>query len=105
MAEGILSYPFRLNAQGTAATTGYGTDQEIDEAIAVLVLTQIGERPLAPEFGVPDPAFAGLHVGDVQTGLDTFGPAGIQVSDVVLTPVSSTVSEADIVWNREEENE
>lgn len=102
MTDGVISYPFRLTPQGTAATTDYGSDREVEEAIAVLILTQVGERAMVPEYGVPDPAYAGLHVGDLQTGLDTYGPAGVKVSDVVLTPVNATVSEADILWTRDE---
>lgn len=100
MAEGIISYPFRLTAQGTVAVTGYGTDQEVEEAIAVLILTESGERPMYPTFGVPDTGFAGLSPGDVQVGLNVFGPSGIIVTGVDLVPVNDTQAVANVLWTR-----
>lgn len=100
MANGTLSFPFRLGADGAAATVGYGTDAEVDEAIAVLVLTRPGERPLNPTFGVPDPTFAGLYTGDVQVGLDEFGPAGITIDSVTNEPIDGHdhVVRAVVAW-------
>lgn len=105
MAEGVLSFPFRLTPQGDVAVTGYGTDQEVDEAIAALVLTMVGERPMSPEYGIPDPGFAGLHTGDVQVGLDEYGPTGVTVQEIVLEPVTDAMSTADIRWARDEDVE
>lgn len=98
MADGVLSFPFRIDPQGNAATTGYGTEQEVDEAIAVTVLTNMGERLMYPTFGVPDPAFAGLAPGDVQVCLDAYGPSGVQVSSVDQEPLNETQSVAAIRW-------
>lgn len=98
MADGVLSFPFRMDPQGHAATAPFGSNQEIDEAIAVLVLTLMGERPMNPAFGVPDPVFAGLGTGDVQVGLDEFGPAGVMVTSVEQAPLTDTESVATIRW-------
>jgi hypothetical protein len=100
MANGILSFPFRLGPDGSVVTVGYGTDPEIEEAIAVLALTHIGERPMRPEFGIPDPTFAGLHTGDIQVGLDDYGPAGVMVTAITTETVSDTVDRAKISWRR-----
>lgn len=97
---GILSFPFRLDPTGRAATVQAGSDTEVDEAIAVLVLTNTGERPMAPQFGIPDPAFSGISISDVQVGLDQFGPAGIEVMDLEITPRSESKSDAEIRWAR-----
>ena len=103
MATGSLSFPFRLTPTGAVATVERGSDAEIDEAIAVLCLTTIGERRMRPGFGVPDPAFAGLFVGDVQVGLDEHGPEGITVIAVDSTPVNNSQEVADIRWTRDAE--
>lgn len=103
MADGAISFPFRLTPTGSVATVERGSDAEIEEAIAVLCLTPIGERPMRPTFGVPDPAFAGLHVGDVQVGLDEHGPEGVTVLSVSSTPHSNTQEVADIQWTRSAE--
>jgi hypothetical protein len=105
MADGTLSFPFRFTPTGAAATVGYGTDAEIDEAIATLTLTQLGERPMAPSYGIPDPAFSGLHTGDVQVGLADHGPAGITITEVTMTPISETASHATIQWSRDTDEE
>lgn len=100
MATGALSFPFKLNPDGTADTVGYGTDREVEEAIAALVLTHLGERLMHPTFGVPDPAFAGLDVGDIQVGLDQFGPAGINIQSVTTEPVEGAdqMVRAKVAW-------
>lgn len=100
MADGALSFPFRLTPTGSVATVERGSDAEIDEAIAVLVLTTIGERPMRPGYGVPDPAFSGLHVGDVQVGLDEHGPKGVVVQSVTSSPKNNTQAVAEIRWSR-----
>lgn len=101
MADGVLSFPFRLNPSGVAATVGYGTDAEISEAIAVLTLTQLGERPMAPDFGVPDPAFHGIHTGDIQVGLNDHGPVGVTITSIDTIPATETLSRATIHWSRD----
>lgn len=98
MSNGVLSFPFRLAPDGTAVTTGRGTDAEVDEAIAALCLTHLGERHMNPGYGIPDPAYSGLHVGDVQVGLDDYGPAGITVTQVTKETVNETTDRAKITW-------
>ena len=98
MSNGVLSFPFRLASDGTAVTTGRGTDAEVDEAIAALCLTHLGERLMTPGFGIPDPAYSGLHVGDVQVGLDDYGPAGIVVTAVITETVNENTDRAKIAW-------
>lgn len=101
--SGILSFPFRLDPTGRAATVQPGSDAETDEAIAVLVLTMLGERPMSPQYGIPDPAFAGLALSDIQVGLDQFGPQNIRVNAVNITPRTETKSDAEILWSRKGE--
>jgi hypothetical protein len=103
VAGGSLSFPFRLTPTGAAATVVRGSNAEIDEAIAVLALTVIGERPMRPGFGVPDPGFGGLHLGDIQVGLDAHGPQGVTVTGIKKTPINDTYEVDEITWSRGEE--
>lgn len=103
MADGAISFPFRLTPTGSVATVERGSDAEIEEAIAVLCLTTIGERRMRPSFGVPDPAYAGLHVGDVQVGLDEHGPSGVIIQSVTSTPKNNSQEVAEILWERDAE--
>ena len=105
MADGALSFPFRLTPTGAAATVVRGSDAEVDEAIAVLALTTIGERQMRPTFGVPDPAFGGLHLGDIQVGLDTHGPDGITVTGIRKTVETDSYEVDEITWSRRAEGD
>ena len=100
MSDGALSFPFRLTPTGSVATVERGSNDEIEEAIAVLTLTVVGERPMRPSFGVPDPAFAGLYVGDIQVGLNEHGPKGVVIQSVAITPKNNSQAVADITWSR-----
>lgn len=80
----LFSWPFRLSVDGTVATVDADSDQATAEQIGVLILTRVGERELAPGFGIPDPTFAVLEPGAVTAGLALFGPPA-HVDRVTLT--------------------
>lgn len=93
----LLSFPFRLASDGTVATVLDGSDDANAEALAVLVQTIRGERPLAPDFGVTDPAWAELTAGEVNAQLDRFGPA-IRVTDVTADPDGDRVARTVLTY-------
>lgn len=97
---GVLAFPFRLDQQGNIATATYGSDQEVDGAIAALILTDIGERPLNPGFGVPDPTGIGLTEGDIQVGLTDYGFEDIEIISLTTEPVSATQAAVTVHWER-----
>ena len=101
---GTLAFPFHLDAQGNIATTPYGSDQEVDGAIAALILTDVGERPLSPEFGVPDPTGIGLTEGDIQVGLTDHGFPDVTITELVTVPVSATQASVTVLWERDEDD-
>lgn len=106
MANGALSFPFRLTPTGTVATVAPGSDAEVDEAIAVLCLTGLGERHMRPTFGIPDPVFAGgLFIGDIQVGLNEHGPEGVTITDLKMTPINNTKTVAEITYARDGEED
>lgn len=96
-----MSFPPRLTPQGTFATTPYGSDEAVDEAIAVLTLTRVGERIMVPDYGIHDPVFAGLTIGDIQTGISEYGPEGVAIESLDETPISETRSRYIAEWSRE----
>lgn len=89
----ILSYPFRLNPDGTVATVDQASDQANAEQIGVILQTIQGERPLQPGFGIPDPAFGGIQPGIVTAQVALYGPP-VNVEAVDLT--ARTDTETDI---------
>jgi hypothetical protein len=84
-----------LEPSGQAATVEEGSDQSNAELIAVLVLTRPGERELVPAFGVNDPTFDTLSIGDVIAGVDLFGP-GVEITSVEARHSSESEQEVDI---------
>lgn len=57
-----LAFPFRFGADGAARVLEQDTQEEVEQCVKVLVLTQRGERLEVPDFGIEEPAF--------QTGVD-----------------------------------
>lgn len=87
----LLSHPFRLTANGAVATVTDDTDQAAAEGLAILAMTRKGERVMAPEFGLTDPAFDAVSVAELNVGLNDYGPGGVSVSGIQVTyPTDST---------------
>lgn len=102
MADGVIAFPLRYAPSGALITVPDGSDAEVEQIIAIGVLTRIGERPLNPLFGVPDPVFAGLDVADVQTTLNTFGPAGVDVRELSHAQENESTALIRIGWTRQD---
>lgn len=82
----ILAHPFRLSPAGNLVTLEDGSDEADAQAIAVLVSTRLGERPITGDYGVEDPVFGQLEPADIAAGLAEFGPP-LTIVDVDITPV------------------
>jgi hypothetical protein len=95
----VLSLPFRIDPSGAAATVEHGSDAEIEQLLAVAVLTQPGERILAPTFGINDPAFDGFVLGNLQRHVLDFGPA-VTVTAVGTARRGDDREELTISWRR-----
>lgn len=100
---GVLAFPFHLDPQGNIATAPYGSDQEVDGTIAALILTDIGERPLNPGFGIPDPTGIGITEGDIQVGLTDHGFEDVTITTLTTQPVSPTQAAVTVHWQREDD--
>lgn len=103
---GVLRFPFRLTPSGQVSTATYGSDEEINDAIAAIVLTDIGERPLSPSFGITDPvgmAINDIDVGsDVQSVLSTFGFDEVTITDSNVSPEGGGQASVHLQWERDE---
>jgi len=95
----LLSFPFRIDPSGVAATVEHGSDAEVHELIAIACLTTPGERILCPTFGVADPAFAGFEVGNLQRHLIDFGPP-VTVAALEIARRGEGREELAITWTR-----
>lgn len=82
----VIAHPFRLDASGRVAVVEQGSDDHHAQALAVLLSTRRGERPLAPLFGTSDPTFAEVDAAELAAQVALFGPP------VTITDVSTTYS-------------
>lgn len=83
----VLSYPFRITPAGGAATVDETSDQAYAESLAVLILTRRGAMPLAADFGLTDPAFAGVAPSELAGQVARWGPP-VQLVGVTDTPTA-----------------
>ncbi len=92
MSVQVLSIPFRVLANGQAATVEEGSTAENAERVAVIVQTVTGEYPMLEDFGIPDPTWFGVDTSGVQATLDRYGPSGVQVTDLEVEPAPDGVT-------------
>lgn len=99
-----LAFPFRIDPRtGGAAVVDPGADAEVNQEIAMHILTRPGERPLRPDLGTPAvPHGDGLDLAGVQLQLREHGHEDIRLTGVttVETRTPGAVS-TTIDWERE----
>jgi hypothetical protein len=98
----VISFPFALDGTGAVATVDQDSDVEVEQQLAVAVLTRPGERIVVPTFGVDDPAFVHFLTGALQRHCLDFGP------DVTIIEVNRALRSDDreivsINWSRDDE--
>lgn len=95
----LISFPPRLDGSGAFATVDQGSDAEIDEQIAVAMLTRPGERITVPTFGVNDPAFDGFLAAALSRQCTDFGPK-VTVRTVSVNKLEEGREQVLIDWVR-----
>jgi hypothetical protein len=100
----LISHPFRLRADGTIATVEDGSEAADAQGIAVLALTQRGERDQLPSFGIPDPAFDELSLADLNVGLRDFGPP-VTIESLDVTPTSTGLERVVLTFSRPDDDD
>ena len=97
-----LSFPFRVDpVSRRVATNPDGSDPEANEAIALHVLTQPGERPMRPGFGTESLSFTdGLDVGARQLQLTEHGWERLSVTDIANGIPDNGRVESVVSWER-----
>lgn len=79
----LLSYPFRITQNGAISTVEQYSTQYTAEQIAMLALTEKGERQMIPNFGLSDPSFTGIDPSELSLQVALYGP------DVELTSLDA----------------
>lgn len=99
----MISFPFRLDPNGSIATVEQDADQYVEEQIALALLVRPGERIQVPTFGTADPAFAGFQVAALQRHLIDFGPR-VTVRTVSIDYTSEGQERVAVDWERTDGN-
>lgn len=99
MPAALITHPFEIRISGRVATAEQGTDRYIESQIAMAVGTRLGERDMAPSYGVA--AMADLAASDIQTVLDDHGPDGVTVTAITRTQVSDSTETITVEWAAE----
>lgn len=97
-----ISFPFRVNPSTRGVATNQdGSLAEINEAIALHVMTHPGERPMRPDFGTESMAFGpGLDQGALQLQLTNYGWAHVAILDVTSGMPENGRVESVVTWER-----
>lgn len=98
-----LAHPFRLTAAGSLATTGEGTGGHAAQLAGHALATTVGERPLAPGFGLPDLTGGTVDAGQVAATLAACTPElAVDAITVTQTPDGHVAITAAVDWTQED---
>ena len=95
----VLDFPFRLGPDGSIVTVAQDGDRDLENLIAVAVLTRPGEREQVPGFGIADPAFSGWERPSLDRHLVDYGP-DVVVTDVSVIRKAGDREEVTVAWER-----
>ena len=98
----MIAFPFRLDPTGSIASVDQDSDAEIDQQIAVGMLTRPGERITVPTFGVHDPSFNHFLLGNLQRHCVDFGP-DVTIRTVQTNQLTEGREQVTINWERPDE--
>jgi hypothetical protein len=94
-----LRHPFRLDAAGSVATVKQGTAAHAAETVTHVIACRIGERPLAPLWGLPDPLADGVDELDIRSAVDYCEPdIDVIAVDITGSPTGDSDISVDATW-------
>ena len=98
----VFSHPLRLDGSGSFATVVQGSTQHAGQCAAAVCSTIIGERTLAPQFGVTDPIGVGVNPDELAAALSICEPdidlIGVEIDTGPGNQQTVTVT---VAWNEE----
>lgn len=95
----VWDFPFRLAPHGSVLAVPQDSDRDLENLIAVAVLTRPGEREQCPTFGIADPVFSGWERPSLERHLLDFGPE-VDVGDVSILRRAGDREEVTVAWER-----
>ena len=83
----LIAFPFRFKPDGSVAKVTQTSDDHTAQRIYGFVKTTSGELPLALGYGLTDPVFANIELGEVEAGINLYHP------DIVVDASSTKISQ------------
>ena len=101
-----LAHPFRIDANGAAATLEQGSTRHAAEMCGHIISCEAGERPLAPLWGLIDPAGTRITADEI-TATVGYAEPGLTVANVDITENADGTVAVDITvdWADTDEQE
>ena len=98
----VLAHPFRLDGSGSFATVPQGSPAQAQQVAVAVVSTILGERDLAPDFGIFDPVAVGLSSAEVVAAMAICEP-DLTVTGVDISQLGDRQSvSVSVVWTEED---
>lgn len=95
----VLSHPMRLDNVGSMVTIDDGSDRHAAELAGVIIATVTAERPLAPEYGLPDPTASGVSADVVAAAVSRCEPELDVISTTVTAGTENTSTvQLSVTW-------
>ena len=100
----VLAHPFGFDGDGAVRTVEQWTDGELLQLVRAITSTVVGERPLAPLFGITDPAGREVVPDEIKAAVSVCEP-DIRVVGVTSTGPTQQVQHMRVsaVWVDDEE--
>lgn len=80
----VFAHPLRLDNDGAIATVDQGSLVQAQQLAIAIVSTHLGERALAPDFGIFDPVAVGTSRAEIVAAVDLCEPdltvTGVEIS-------------------------
>ncbi len=90
-----LAMPFALAADGSAAVVAGDSLADVAQCVSVLIQTFTRSRLVVPDYGIPDPTFAGPDATAIAAAIATWEPRAA-VSIVISPPGDDGVGQLGV---------
>ena len=98
----LLAHPLRLDGDGRFATVEQGSALQAQQLALAIVFTTVGERALAPDFGIFDPVAVGVSKAEVTAAVGLCEP-DLAVVDVTTAQRGGRQwVDVTVAWDEEE---
>jgi phage baseplate assembly protein W len=98
MTAQLISFPFRLNPQGSVVTQDDMSAGYCAGSLAIVLGTQPGEKVMVPLFGINDPAFQSFASQALNVQITMWG-IPVDINDVKLVHINDAQQNITISYD------